>query len=60
MNLEGKVAIVTGASSGIGRGVARELDRAGMKMVLSGRRSDRLEELQGARRLHFDRGRSDR
>ena len=47
MSLEGKVAIITGASSGIGRGVARELDRAGMKLVLNGRRSDRLEELAG-------------
>ena len=45
MNLEGRVAIVTGASSGIGRGVARELDRARMKLVLNGRRSDRLTEL---------------
>ena len=45
MSLQGKVAIITGASSGIGRGVALELDRAGMKMVINGRRADRLEEL---------------
>jgi len=45
MSLEGKVAIITGASSGIGRGVAHELDRAGMKLVLNGRRSDRLGSL---------------
>jgi NADP-dependent 3-hydroxy acid dehydrogenase YdfG len=45
MNLHDQVAIITGASSGIGRGVARELDRAGMKLVLSGRRADRLEAL---------------
>jgi len=47
MNLQGKVAIITGASSGIGRGVARELDRAGMKLLLNARRAERLEELAG-------------
>jgi len=45
MSLEAKVAIITGASSGIGKGVAVELGRAGMKLVLNGRRTDRLEEL---------------
>jgi NADP-dependent 3-hydroxy acid dehydrogenase YdfG len=45
MSLQGQVAIITGASSGIGRGVARELDRAGMKLVLSARREDRLGKL---------------
>lgn len=47
MKLEGQVAIITGASSGIGHGVARELDRAGMRLVINGRRRDRLEELSG-------------
>ena len=47
MSLQGKVAIITGASSGIGRGVARELDQAGMKLVLNARRTDRLAELAG-------------
>jgi NADP-dependent 3-hydroxy acid dehydrogenase YdfG len=47
MNLEDQVAIITGASSGIGRGVALELDRAGMKLLLSARRADRLDELAG-------------
>jgi len=47
MNLDDQVAIITGASSGIGRGVALELDRAGMKLVLNARRADRLEELAG-------------
>jgi NADP-dependent 3-hydroxy acid dehydrogenase YdfG len=44
-DLTGQVAIVTGSSSGIGHGVARELDAAGMKLVLTARRTDRLEEL---------------
>jgi len=47
MSLQGKVAIITGASSGIGRGVAHELDQAGMKLVLNARRTDRLAELAG-------------
>jgi NADP-dependent 3-hydroxy acid dehydrogenase YdfG len=47
MKLDDQVAIITGASSGIGRGVARELDRAGMRLVINGRRRGRLEELAG-------------
>jgi NADP-dependent 3-hydroxy acid dehydrogenase YdfG len=47
MSLENQVAIITGASSGIGEGVARELDAAGMKLVLTARRAERLEALAG-------------
>jgi NADP-dependent 3-hydroxy acid dehydrogenase YdfG len=46
-SLNGQVAVITGASSGIGRGLAVELDRAGMKLVLTARRADRLEQLAG-------------
>jgi NADP-dependent 3-hydroxy acid dehydrogenase YdfG len=45
MTLQQQVAIVTGATSGIGRAVARELDAAGMKTIITGRRGDRLESL---------------
>jgi len=44
--LDGRVAIVTGASSGIGKAVARELSRANIKIVMAARRKDVLEELQ--------------
>jgi NAD(P)-dependent dehydrogenase (short-subunit alcohol dehydrogenase family) len=42
--LDGKVAIVTGASSGLGVTFARALAEAGADVVLGARRVDRLEE----------------
>ncbi|MEL6831243.1 MAG: glucose 1-dehydrogenase, partial [Pseudomonadota bacterium] len=43
--LDGKVALVTGASSGLGRHFAKVLAEAGAKVVLAARRLDRLEAL---------------
>src|SRR6266849_4862120 len=43
--LENKVAIVTGAGSGIGRACALALIREGARVVLVGRRQDRIEEV---------------
>ncbi len=42
--LDGKVAIVTGASSGLGVAFAQALAEAGADVVLGARRVDRLEE----------------
>ena len=42
--LEDKVAVVTGASSGLGVGFARALAEAGADVVLAARRTDMLEE----------------
>jgi NAD(P)-dependent dehydrogenase (short-subunit alcohol dehydrogenase family) len=44
-NLAGKVALVTGASSGLGRQAALALARAGAKVAVSARRVDRLDAL---------------
>ncbi|MFI7300043.1 SDR family oxidoreductase [Streptomyces sp. NPDC050121] len=41
--LKGKIAVVTGAGSGIGRAVAVELLRAGWSVALAGRRTETLE-----------------
>lgn len=43
--LDGKVAILTGASSGLGAGFAKTLSDAGASVVVAARRSDRLSEL---------------
>lgn len=51
--------IVTGASRGIGRGIAHHLARDGARLAVTGRRSDRLEQLSrelddaGAEHLAF-------
>ncbi len=45
--LHGKVAIVTGASRGVGRGIARELASAGAKVYATGRSEQDLRDMNG-------------
>ncbi|WP_457789877.1 SDR family oxidoreductase [Pseudomonas sp. PL-6] len=46
-NVEGKVIVITGASSGIGEATARLLASRGAKVMLGARRTDRLEQIAG-------------
>ncbi len=47
-DLNGKTALVTGASGGIGGAIAKALHRQGAAIVLSGTREDALQALKGA------------
>ncbi len=44
-NIEGKVVVITGASSGLGEATARHLVGEGAKLVLGARRLDRIQAL---------------
>ena len=44
--LDGQVAIVTGASAGIGEATSRQLAREGARVVMVARRKERLDALK--------------
>lgn len=44
-NIEGKVVVITGASSGLGEATARHLSELGAVVVIGARRADRIEAL---------------
>jgi NADP-dependent 3-hydroxy acid dehydrogenase YdfG len=44
-NIEGKVVVITGASSGLGEATARHLSAQGARVVLGARRFDRIQSL---------------
>ncbi|WP_420992265.1 SDR family NAD(P)-dependent oxidoreductase [Cupriavidus sp. 30B13] len=49
--LDGKVFVVTGAATGIGFALAKQLGAHGTRLVLAGRRRDRLEEAEEKLRI---------
>ena len=52
LGIEGKVALVTGSSRGIGRGIALRLAEEGCRLVLTGRDSAALESVAAEMRAH--------
>jgi len=46
INLIGKTALITGATSGFGHHMAKTLARAGAKVAITGRRTERLDDLR--------------
>ena len=57
MDLEGKVAAITGGTRGIGRAIAEAFHREGASVVINGRSAEKgeqaLQEMGGGDRLHF-------
>jgi NADP-dependent 3-hydroxy acid dehydrogenase YdfG len=56
-NIEGKIVVITGASSGLGEATARALSAQGASLVLGARRQDRI---QSGSRTHRPRRQANR
>ena len=44
MQLDGKIALVTGGGTGVGQAIAKSFAQAGAQVVITGRRQDKLEQ----------------
>lgn len=51
-DLTGKVAIITGASRGIGEAISQRMAEAGAKLVIASRKQESLEEVAADLRAH--------
>ena len=52
--LKGKLALITGASSGIGKAVATQFAASGCNLVIAARRQEKLEQLKSDLLGSFD------
>ena len=57
-NLQGKVAVITGSSRGIGRAIAEAFAEHGAKVVISSRKGPACEEVANGINARFGAGRA--